>query len=290
MSAKRQASLDGFFKFKNVLVQSGSTEPIDLLDHEVASKKAPERPVADDVVSPQQGKRQRADQPEANQKPAHAPAANQFQNNRQPSNLQPAHQPSAKPCWPTLDDDWEEHREPWEIAKGEKEQGLESGALHSGVKRPQLPPTQSSFPVPTTAPSVPVVTLFLQRGYAEAILAGIKVWEGRPTNSKGVARAKAGDCVHFRVGRMKDALIVRATVAEIRTFSSLREMLRQVGVSALLPDGPKDIESAAAIYEAFGESYRNGGYVAWRLTNVSRVQEVGSESTATAPAHKRARR
>eukprot|EP00746_Dinoflagellata_sp_MGD_P162601 gnl/MRDRNA2_/MRDRNA2_90230_c0_seq1.p1 gnl/MRDRNA2_/MRDRNA2_90230_c0~~gnl/MRDRNA2_/MRDRNA2_90230_c0_seq1.p1 ORF type:complete len:312 (+),score=57.79 gnl/MRDRNA2_/MRDRNA2_90230_c0_seq1:135-1070(+) len=311
MSAKRQASLDGFFKFKNALGKSGST--IDLLDHEGAPPKASETPVAGDVASPQQIKRQRVHQPEANVKAAHAQAANQLQTNSRPSNLQPATQPSAKTGWPIIDDaDWEEHREPWEIAK---EQGLLSGkpdcplpqssfpvsgpppqsplpvsARVSSVSKPQCPPPQSSILLPAAASSVPVVTLFLQRTYAEAILAGIKVWEGRPTNSKGVARAKAGDCVHFRVGRMKGGLIVRATVAEIRIFSTLRDMLRQVGVPALLPNGPKDIESAAAVYEAFGESYRNGGYVAWRLTNVSRVQEVGGESTATAPPQKRVHR
>lgn len=291
MPAKRQASLGSFFKFKNCNLQTGGTEPIDILGDEVTPREVADLPATTNLqVTPKEV----ADLPGT-------------------ANLQAGNQPAARASLTGIDDDddedWTPHKEPWELALEQGSRCAQPACsvlqvpASSPAPNPKAQPgvdqvasgplfsrSQSSTSAPAAIPSVPVVTLFLQRKYAEAILAGIKVWEGRPSSSKGVARAKAGDCVHFRVGRQKGALIVSAVVAEIRTFSSLRDMLRDVSVSALLPNGPRDVESAAAIYEAFGESYRNGGYVAWRLTNVSRVPEVGIDVADTAPPYKRARR
>lgn len=139
------------------------------------------------------------------------------------------------------------------------------------------PPVVTFSPAPqSVALGPPVVTLFLQRCYAEAMLSGTKVWEGRPAASRAIARVHLGDCVRFRCDRRPDGLVLRARVAERRVFAGpggLRAMLRDVGVQELLPRGPRDVEAAAAVYEAFGDMYRNpgaGGYVAWRLVGATK--------------------
>eukprot|EP00401_Gymnodinium_catenatum_P056810 CAMPEP_0117570128 /NCGR_PEP_ID=MMETSP0784-20121206/59031_1 /TAXON_ID=39447 /ORGANISM="" /LENGTH=194 /DNA_ID=CAMNT_0005368157 /DNA_START=92 /DNA_END=676 /DNA_ORIENTATION=+ len=117
-------------------------------------------------------------------------------------------------------------------------------------------------------------TLFLQRRYAEAMLCGGKVWEGRPAAGRGVSRISEGDAVRFRCDRRPDGLVLRCRVAELRRFRSVEDMIESLGVRELLPDGPEDPTKAAAVYRAFGEAYQSGEYVAWRLADVSKGETL----------------
>ena len=88
----------------------------------------------------------------------------------------------------------------------------------------------------------PQITLSLKQEFAYQILAGNKEWESRVLLGAGrLKQLKAGDLVSFHwFTRAR----VTAVVEEVKTFTTLREMLTKIPPHKFLPSGNFTIQDA----------------------------------------------
>ena len=95
---------------------------------------------------------------------------------------------------------------------------------------------------------------YLMPTYAQALRDGRKTHEGRPGGGwlqpPGRRLIATGDYITFKVsGSREDRL--RARVLDVQSFPTFEEMLKQVGVEALLPNFTGDLAAAVALYRSF---------------------------------------
>ena len=121
----------------------------------------------------------------------------------------------------------------------------------------------------------------LKRQYGDTIFDGRKLWEGRPKDARGGKNIQLQKYVKFRMGsQAHEYPYLLAQVTEIREFADAREMLSTLGVAALLPDGPKTLDEAAAVYHSFGDAYK-GPMVAYKLADPWLFLSPGSAPQAS---------
>ena len=135
---------------------------------------------------------------------------------------------------------------------------------------------QEPLPVGTLSHRVAVkTTLQLDEEHGRAMLAGLKIWEGRALTCPGVSKLKEGDSVRFNSGMRRTRLVLRCRLAELRHFDSLEEMIAGVGPAQLLPTGSYDVHGAAEKYRTFSKYFRQPGrFVAFRVGDVQQETPV----------------
>lgn len=87
--------------------------------------------------------------------------------------------------------------------------------------------------------------------YFSLIASGIKTAEGRLAEAKYLA-LRPGDVIEFTSEINGQSVYNTKTVSRVEVFASFDEMLRAVGLTAMLGDTVSSVEEGVAVYRSFG--------------------------------------